>query len=269
MKGKKILVLAAVAAALLVAVPALATSWDLASSFSTAGGYNNQWITGYTSYLEHYSSEYVMPAYLAHNGVNSLYSGSTTVYTSGGALGTLYNSGTEDATVQAISNYNTLDGTLHAGELALSTDGGNEKATARWRASVDGDYSYSVTWRTIADARNGYFIATGWGGDSDHGWNPPGEYKTYLTSGFFTTDGQTVTLTGTQHVLAGGFLDFGLTPFGTDGFNYYWPDRGSRDQAVALNVVVSDASVPEPGSMMALATGLAGLIGFGIRRKKA
>jgi hypothetical protein len=134
---------------------------------------------------------------------------------------------------------------IAAGAIAI---GGNSsfipqnEAAIRWTATNAGTYSVTATFTGACTTGTSANVGFNLGGVSQ--W-----------SDAISTYGQATTYTHTFTVTAGQTFDAVVT---------------GRDY-VMLDYSITDAPVdtPEPGSMMAMASGLVGLLGFGIRRRKA
>jgi hypothetical protein len=180
------------------------------------------------------------------------------------AVGYYFNQNASDVTMST-GFYYTGAGTLHAGEMALFTGNGGWMPTARWRATADGDYTFNVDFRRVSNALLGVYVATGSGDNS-------GGTVTNLFSNFITNDNPTRSYSGTVHLLAGQFIDFGLTAYGADGINHdgdmYQGFPHGTLQAVAVNATVSEAVTPEPSSLFALAMSGIAAGGMMIRRRR-
>lgn len=264
------LAMAAMAGILLCVVSASAATWDFASSYTTASASNNQWVWGSPAYMPvgfmfpadlpvtvDNGGDWNAPDYNTHSSAPIVRQGITAcgplVYNQTGSNVEMYQG--------PYGGSAAGHGTLCAGEVAMSISGNPFNPMARWRATVEGDYTYNVTFRAISNAWLGVGVEAG-SGDNN---NWPGTIAS-LNSGSLNGSVSTLTFTGSRHLAAGEYFDFYLTPLGE--YNAHQWDVYTLN-FVAVNATVSDAPVPEPGSMFALASGLVGLVGFGIRRKRA
>jgi len=69
---------------------------------------------------------------------------------------------------------------------------------------------------------------------------------------------------GNWRVAVSGFPDVGSTFLGDDGI----PFNGSHAQDFEYLLTISLVPVPEPGGLLALGTGIAGLLGYSVRRRR-
>lgn len=70
---------------------------------------------------------------------------------------------------------------------------------------------------------------------------------------------------GNWRVAVTGYPDVGSTFLGDDGI----PFNGTHAQSFDYLLTVSLIPVPEPGGLLALGTGIAGLLGYSVRRRRA
>lgn len=71
--------------------------------------------------------------------------------------------------------------------------------------------------------------------------------------------------TGGWRVAVSGFPDVGSPFLGDDGI----PFNGTHTQSFNYLLTLSLIPVPEPGGLLALGTGIAGLLGYSVRRRRA
>jgi hypothetical protein len=69
---------------------------------------------------------------------------------------------------------------------------------------------------------------------------------------------------GNWRVAVSGYPDVGSTFIGDDGI----PFNGTHTQTINYLLTVSLVPVPEPGGLLALGTGVAGLLGYSVRRRR-
>lgn len=74
-----------------------------------------------------------------------------------------------------------------------------------------------------------------------------------------------VSASGGWRVAASGYPDVGSTFLGDDGI----PFNGTHSQNIDYLLTLSLVPVPEPGGLLALGTGVAGLLGYSVRRRRA
>lgn len=70
---------------------------------------------------------------------------------------------------------------------------------------------------------------------------------------------------GGWRVAVSGFPDVGSAFLGDDGI----PFNGTHSQNIQYLLTLSLIPVPEPGGLLALGTGIAGLLGYSVRRRRA
>lgn len=70
---------------------------------------------------------------------------------------------------------------------------------------------------------------------------------------------------GNWRVAVSGYPDVGVTFLGDDGI----PFNGTHSQNIDYLLTLSLVPVPEPGGLLALGTGIAGLLGYSVRRRRA
>ncbi|MDW8322134.1 MAG: PEP-CTERM sorting domain-containing protein, partial [Armatimonadota bacterium] len=70
---------------------------------------------------------------------------------------------------------------------------------------------------------------------------------------------------GGWRVAVSGYPDVGSIFLGDDGI----PFNGTHSQRFNYLLTLSLIPVPEPGGLLALATGIAGLLGYSVRRRRA
>jgi hypothetical protein len=263
MKSKKFLF--ALALLVVVTVPALATNWSLAGDFSSTTQGNNGWYYGTDYYLT-----YSQAAAMATNGSCTSFVGDQYF----GHFSPAVDLWMLDAGValfyspQATSMYQYYNagpwasGGIGAGKVAIMTSGATDhNVKARWVASIEGDYTYNVTFTDQTNSLNG--VSVNWGDQNANTKIQLGA-KTYITDAVSTQ-----TYTGTQHLLAGQYLEFVVDPHDANGNMHYIDNADKRFDVIGVDATITDVPAPEPGSLMAMATGLVGLVGFGIRRRKA
>lgn len=69
---------------------------------------------------------------------------------------------------------------------------------------------------------------------------------------------------GNWRVAVSGYPDVGSTFIGDDGI----PFNGTHTQDINYLLTISLVPVPEPGGLLALGTGVAGLLGYSVRRRR-
>lgn len=74
-----------------------------------------------------------------------------------------------------------------------------------------------------------------------------------------------VNVNGNWRVAVSGYPDVGSTFIGDDGI----PFNGTHTQNINYLLTVSLVPVPEPGGLLALGTGITGLLGYSVRRRRA
>lgn len=74
-----------------------------------------------------------------------------------------------------------------------------------------------------------------------------------------------VSASGGWRVAVSGYPDVGSTFLGDDGI----PFNGTHSQNIDYLLTLSLVPVPEPGGLLALGTGVAGLLGYSVRRRRA
>lgn len=194
-------------------------TWSLAGDFSSTTQGNNGWYYG----MENYLTRGPQPAYMGlYASPASLYTGtypdyaldcSPAVIMWGGWGGGICYSRQSTSLSKYPKGQNI--GTLAAGKVAMNSGTNNgDNAKARWVASVDGDYTYNVTFSRPVDATNGVYVD--WG-------DLNADTKTVLgTEQFFTTTNSAYSYSGTQHLAAGQFLDFVLDTQDSSNTNTWW-----------------------------------------------
>jgi hypothetical protein len=258
MLSKKMIVsLALLVGVVLASVPALADTWSLAADYSSTAQGNRGWHYGAGSglYFVTDASAFQTPVnynaggnrylyfpvnYRATGGIAYALSDSMWVYDGGGS---------------------SIGADVAAGEVALMTNGNNQNSIVQWVAAVDGAYTYNVTFAQVGNSTNGVFVAQG--DYTAQTYNQLGS-ENYFTG---TASSQTYTYTGTVNLTAGQFLNFAVDALNQNGVNDFW--NNTSLQTVQVDATIVSAPVPEPGSMMALATGLLGLVACSIRRRKS
>ncbi len=83
-------------------------------------------------------------------------------------------------------------------------------------------------------------------------------YAPNVLSGLIPSDGN-------WRVAVSGYPDVGSTFLGDDGI----PFNGTHGQSIDYLLTLSLVPVPEPGGLLALGTGIAGLLGYSVRRRRA
>lgn len=73
-----------------------------------------------------------------------------------------------------------------------------------------------------------------------------------------------VSASGGWRVAVSGYPDVGSTLLGDDGV----PFNGTHSQNIEYLLTLSLVPVPEPGGLLALSTGIAGLLGYSVRRRR-
>lgn len=245
----------------IVAAPALATTWDSAANFATNGynpyynvgasegrftyaetgwdgGENFHWI-GYDDNL------YVQSAF---GGLTAFSNGSDQAH------------GTKINLTGTTQNF-TYQGTTYAiapnQVFLVATGNPNWGAGMRWVAPADGTYSISAAFArpTYLSGANQYATDVHVIKNGVSLWDAA--LSTTTTSQSYTNNTLTLNKDDILIFNASHWYEF----YGSSG-TLYWND------ATLANITISDAPVPEPGSMLALGSGLIGLMGFGIRRRK-
>lgn len=74
-----------------------------------------------------------------------------------------------------------------------------------------------------------------------------------------------VSSNGGWRVAVSGYPDVGSSFLGDDGI----PFNGTHGQSFSYLLTLSLIPVPEPGGLLALGTGIAGLLGYSVRRRRA
>jgi hypothetical protein len=266
MKGKKILVLAAVAAALLVVGPALATVYNFANDFATGSNPNSVWTYGehnwtffeawgdaqdWTKQLENVDGTgNYMKWSKGGNGMNGI------IYknVSAGTI-TTPNPDVTPAWALPLGNFS-----IAAGSAGVLTNQGGDGISSlnaygkgiRFKAQSAGDYVVHAVFtdQTTSANTSAISVFNNWVAYGDPSSNSVWSDTINNSSKVSTTYDHTFTLA------AGGSLDF------MAGGQGPWTFTG-------MDITITSADVPEPGSLLALGSGLFGLIGFGIRRKRA
>jgi hypothetical protein len=228
----------------MVTVPSLAATWDLAGDFSLVLNPNGQWDYGQTAgamtdigYDYHYLTTISnMPGWCP-------------VYAGWDKEALLYNNTGVNQTLAPLANGTTA--TILPGQIVFRNgQNGNMGVKVRWTApSGGGSYNVSVNFArpTGGDAVVETAVVKN---------NLTMLLDTELNSSTPVSYSDVVTLAG------GEWVDFYAGP--KDVYASWW----ANNDTVVVSATISDASTPEPGSLIALVTGLVGIASFGIRRRR-
>lgn len=250
MIGKRFLLVLALLT--MVAVPAMATTWSLAGDFSSTTQGNNGWY-----YTKLWGGDLGTSASLySGTGFATSYKPETDVALVmwGGWPSGLFKTTAATTVYRYPMSWGAI-GTMAAGVVGMMPgNNGYQDTMAMWVAATEGDYSYNVTFSAaIAGATNGVRVL---------------QNNTYEIGAmqFFSSTVTSYTYSGTVHLTAGQSLSFEQHTNDSSGSMVFFDNY--QCPITLVDATITDAQVPEPGSMMALASGLVGLVGFGIRRRK-
>jgi hypothetical protein len=279
-RTRKFLFMLAVVAALLASIPALASSWNLANDFTTAANPNGQWFYGRSdgtnNFWEYHTAAWSSDWHGTGDNNSTFYDAYTGppnyIYTPSSMIAwNNYALAGQDAIAksQAVS-YSSRGGSVAAGTMVLETSQARDE-WVEWVAPSAGTYDVNVEFGGVGNSTANYTQAVVKVYTVQPGWLPgqpgPDSFTQVWTSYLDGTNSSRTFSAPSLSLASGQGLWFFVSRFDINGNDHWW-DTSGANIFTTLNATVSDASVPEPGSMMALATGLVGLIGFGVRRRR-
>jgi hypothetical protein len=271
---KFVFVMALVAILALVAVPVLGATWDLAADFTTLANPMGAWQVG--DGAQGWGPYHTINGYGAK--YNSVFAGQSAAFQTWAYSGNyVWGECIKNTGAAGLSDYGAV---YDAGEVGLFQGCNDVWGWAKHANSVlwtaDANYdsiTVNAKFSQIFAPTAGYLSGCTANVDVRF-YDPTSQVSTDLlvdtisgyrgnpTTGYSDAIGthNTTTWSGTtlNNIVAGQVIEFRV-----------WEPTHTDKNQTAISVTINSADVPEPGSMLALGSGLAGLLGFAIRRRRA